>query len=43
MPKKLIEYIENLLKNSPNFTGSIEVNVKDGIILDVVKRERTKL
>jgi len=43
MLKKLFDYIENLFKNTPKFTGSLEISCKDGMILDIVKRERTKL
>lgn len=43
MIKKVIEYLEKLFKDRPIFTGSIELNFKDGVLMDIVERKRTKL
>jgi hypothetical protein len=41
MPKEVVEYFEKLLKNCPKFTGNIELNLKDGIIMEVIERKKT--
>jgi hypothetical protein len=43
MIQKVIEYLEKLLKEKPCFTGSVELNWKDGVLMDIVERKRTKL
>jgi hypothetical protein len=41
--QKIVDYLEKLIYNSPKFTGSVEMNFKDGVLMDIVKRERVKV
>ncbi len=41
MPEIVKKYIEKLLENNPKFTGNLELNFKDGIIMEVVERKKT--
>ena len=36
-------YIEELLKRHPRFTGKLEVNFKDGTVMDINETRRTKI
>jgi hypothetical protein len=39
---KIIKYLEMVFKKTPQFTGSIEVNFKDGKLMDIKETKRTK-
>lgn len=36
------DFITKLLQEKPDFTGKLEINFKDGVIMDINKTERTK-
>lgn len=36
-------YVEELLKRHPRFTGKLEVNFKDGKVMDINETRRTKI
>jgi hypothetical protein len=36
-------YVEELLKQHPRFTGKLEVNFKDGKVMDINETRRTKI
>jgi hypothetical protein len=40
--KQVIEYLENLLKKDPNFTGNLQINIVSGTIKDVNEVKRIK-
>ena len=43
-PKCVVyEYIRDLLIRHPDFTGSIELNFKEGAIMDIQEIRRTKI
>jgi len=39
---KIKLYVEKLLENIPDFTGKLEINFKDGKLMDINETKRTK-
>jgi hypothetical protein len=39
---KIIKYLEEVFKKMPKFTGSIEINFKDGKLMDITEIKRTR-
>jgi len=40
--RKICEFVKLLLKKFPDFTGKLEINFKDGKLMDINETKRTK-